>query len=81
MTMKRAQVYFDDDKYEALRAKAFQQHSSISSILRDLVQVYIIGKPKRARSKGGLDAIIGMVRDPKRDVARRHDDYLWGDAS
>ena len=79
--MKRAQVYFDDDKYEVLRAKAFQQHSSISSILRDLAQIHVIGKPKRARSKGGLDAIIGMVHDTKRDVARRHDDYLWGDAS
>ena len=44
-------------------------------------QIYVIGKPKRTRSKGGLDAIIGMVHDPKRDVARRHDDYLWGDAS
>lgn len=80
--MKRAQLYLDDEKYEALRAKAFQQHTSISSIMRDLVQIYVIGKPKRARSsKGGLDAVIGMVRDPKRDVARRHDDYLWGDAS
>ena len=79
--MKRAQIYLDDEKYEALRVKAFQQHTSISSILRDLVQIYVIGKPKRARSKGGLDAIVGMVHDSKRDVARRHDDYLWGDAS
>jgi hypothetical protein len=79
--MKRAQIYLDDDKYEALRAKAFQQRTSISSILRDLVLVHVIGKPKPVRSKGGLDAIIGMVHDSKRDVARRHDDYLWGDAS
>lgn len=78
--MKRAQIYLDDDKYEALRAQAFQRRTSISSILRDLVLVHVIGKPKPARPKGGLDAIIGMVRDPKRDVARRHDDYLWGDA-
>ena len=79
--MKRAQIYLDDDRYEALRAKAFQQHTSISALMGELVQVYVIGKPKPVRSKGGLDAIVGMVHDSKRDVARRHDDYLWGDAS
>ncbi len=79
--MKRAQVYLDDDNHEALRAKAFQQRTSTSSILRNLVLVHVIGQPKPVRPQGGLEAIIGMVRGPKRDVARRHDDYLWGDAS
>ena len=79
--MKRAQIYLDDAEYEALRARAFQRRTSISAILRGLVQINIIGKPRRARPNGGLDAIIGMVRDPKPDVARRHDDYLWGDAA
>ena len=78
--MKRAQIYLDDEKYEALRTKAFQQRTSISALLGELVQVYIIGRPK-ARPGKGLDAIIGMVHDPKRDVARRHDDYLWGEAT
>lgn len=78
--MKRAQIYLEDGEYEVLRAKAFQQRTSLSRVVRSLVQVHLIGKPKKSRSKGGLDAIIGMVRDPKPDVARRHDDYLWGDA-
>ena len=76
--MKRAQIYLEDDKYEALRAEAFKRRTSISAVLRHLIQVSIIGKPKK-RYAAGLDAIIGMVRD-KPDVARRHDDYLWGDA-
>ncbi len=79
--MKRAQIYLDDDKYEALRTKAFQQRTSISSLLGELVQIHIVGRPKSVRPKGGLDAIIGMVRDPKRDVARHHDEYLWGEKS
>lgn len=79
--MKRLQVYLDDEKYEAVRAKAFQEHTSISSLMGGLVEVHIIGAPKPVRSKGGLDAIIGIVRDPKSDVARRHDDYLWGEAT
>ncbi len=80
--MKRAQIYLDDEEYEALRARAFQQHSSISSILRGLVQMSIIGKPETSRRpRQLLDGIIGMVRDSKTDVAERHDDYLWGDAT
>jgi len=79
--MKRAQIYLDDSEYEALRTEAFKRRASISSVLRGLIQLSIIGQPKKRRPKNGLDAIIGMVRDPKRDVARRHDDYLWGDAS
>lgn len=78
--MKRAQIYLDDMEYEALRTRAFQQRTSISSLIRGLVRVQIIGKPPSKRSRG-LDAIIGMVHDSKPDVARRHDKYLWGEAS
>lgn len=79
--MKRAQIYLNDDQYEALRTKAFQQRTSMSALVGELVRVHIIGRPKPVRPGRGLDAIIGMVRDSKRDVARRHDDYLWGEAS
>ena len=78
--MKRAQIYLDDEEYEAVRGEAFKRRSSISSVLRELIQVSIVGRPKKKRSAPGLDAIIGMVRDPKSDVAQRHDDYLWGSA-
>ena len=75
--MKRAQMYLDDEEYEALRAEAFKRRASISSVMRQLIQVAIVGKQKK-RSVVGLDAIIGMVRDTKTDVAQRHDEYLWG---
>ncbi len=78
--MKRAQIYLEDEEYEALREAAFKRRASISSVLRQLVQVNVIGQSKSKRRMQGLDAIIGMVRDPKSDVAVRHDDYLWGDA-
>ena len=78
--MKRAQIYLEDTEYEALRTAAFKRRASISSILRELVQVSIIGKSKKRRSTIGLDPIIGMVHETKPDVAERHDDYLWGDA-
>jgi hypothetical protein len=36
-------------------------------------------KAEKKRGAIGLDAIIGIVHDPKSDVAERHDDYLWGE--
>ena len=79
--MKRAQIYLDDEVYEAVRTAAFHQRTSISSLMQQWAREKTFGAPKPVRFKGGLDAIIGMVHDSKRDVARRHDDYLWGDAS
>ncbi len=78
--MKRAQIYLEDGEYEAVRQEAFQHHASISAVLRELIQKELLGKPRKSSAKG-LDGIIGMVRDPKTDVAVRHDDYLWGDAT
>lgn len=78
--MKRAQIYLEDGEYEVVRQEAFQHHTSISAVLRELIQMELLGKPKKSSAKG-LDGIIGMVRDSKTDVAVRHDDYLWGDAA
>ena len=77
--MKRAQIYLDDKEYEALRTKAFQQRTSISKIIRGLVQVSIIGPVPKKRYAAGLLELAGTLHDTKRDVSERHDDYLWGE--
>ena len=80
--MRRAQVYFkDEDVYEAVRTKAFKQHTSISSLLEQWAREKTLGTPKKKRYAAGLlDELVGIVHDSKTDVAERHDDYLWGDA-
>ena len=78
--MKRAQIYLEDEEYEALRSAAFKQRASISSVLRHLVQINIIGKPRKKRYAAGLLELVGLVHETKRDVSVRHDDYLWGEA-
>ena len=76
--MKRAQIYLDAGEYEALREAAFKQRRSISSVLRHLIQVSIVGGQKKPRAgKKLLDDIIGILHDSKTDVAKRHDHYLW----
>ncbi len=79
--MKRAKICLNDAEYEALRAAAFKQHTSISAILRKLVRVNIVGKLKpKKRYAAGLMELIGLVHETRPDVAERHDDYLWGEA-
>lgn len=80
--MKRAQIYLDDAEYEALRAAAFKRRESISAVLRQLIQISIVGKSKsrRKRYAAGLLEMAGILHETKSDVSQRHDDYLWGDA-
>lgn len=79
--MKRAQIYLGDAEYEALREAAFRRRASISAVLRELVQVSIIGKPRKPKKRyaAGLLELVGLFHETRPDVAERHDDYLWGE--
>lgn len=80
--MVRAQVYFDEKEYEAVRQTAFKERISISALIRRLVDEKLLGrrqKPKNAIAK--LRSLVGMFHETKSDVAERHDDYLWGEES
>lgn len=81
--MKRAQIYLGDEEYEALRAEAFKRRQSISSVLRSLVQVSIVGRPQRGKKRyaAGLLELARQLNlhDTAHDVSERHDDYAWGE--
>ena len=79
--MVRAQVYFDEQEYEAVRQAAFKDRVSISALIRRLVDEQLLGR-KRKKGSGAAEALLklsGLVRDSRRDVSQRHDDYLWGE--
>ncbi len=77
--MVRAQVYFDEREYEAVREAAFKERISISALLRRLVDEQILGrKAKKKNAAKWLLSMAGTVRD-KPDVSERHDNYLWGE--
>lgn len=78
--MRRAQVYFDDELYEAVRVAAFKQHTSLSSLLQQWAREKTVGVPKQKRYAAGLLELAGIFHDRKRDISERHDDYIWGDA-
>lgn len=78
--MVRAQVYFDEKEYEAVREAAFKERVSISALIRRLVDERILGRRRRKKNAAKeLLSLAGMFRETRHDVAERHDDYLWGE--
>lgn len=75
--MVRAQVYFNEQEYEAVRQAAFKERVSISALVRRLVDEQLLGRKKKKRGAEGLLSLIGMFRETKSDVSERHDHYLW----
>jgi hypothetical protein len=79
--MKRAQIYLDDVVYEAVRTAAFNQRTSISSLMQQWAREKTLGEPKKKRYAERLLELAKQLRlhETARDVAERHDDYLWGE--
>lgn len=76
--MIRTQVQIDEATYDALRNRAFEEHRSMSSIIRDLLS-QSLGHGRNRRKKPAVRfTFVGMVRGDKKDVSERHDDYLGG---
>lgn len=81
--MKRVQIYFDDDVYEAVRNAAFHQRASMSSLVQQWAREKTLGAPKKNRYAAGLLELAQQLalHDTAHDVSERHDDYLWGEAT
>ena len=81
--MKRAQIYLGDDVYEAVRTVAFKQRTSMSSLMEQWAREKTLGTPKKKRYAAGLLELAKQLNlhETARDVAERHDDYLWGEGA
>lgn len=81
--MQRTQIYLPRTHIETLRKEALKQHSTLSQIIRDLVQDKIDvrhGIPKKPRSVNLLAAtkrINTMGKRAPKDLASRMDHYLY----
>jgi hypothetical protein len=78
--MQRTQISLEPDQHAFLLAEARRRHVSMAEIIRGLVAV------EMRRTEGDDDPIsrlAGIASDgapvgEPRDVASRHDDYLYG---
>lgn len=80
--MKRALIQLDEATHRALRKKAYAEHRSMSSIVREaLARELGAARPSRKRGEALL-SIIGIARDrhdPARPMSTFHDEY-WAEA-
>ena len=77
--MKRAQIQFDDATYAALRRRAYEEHRSISSVVREeLRKILLPEKPRKHLTLKDFP-FVGAGRTKQGDlspVSERHDEAL-----
>lgn len=82
MTTKvRTQLQLERRQYEQLKRLAYERNRSLSAVVRDLLdQALGTGEQMSSVVREVRLALVGAGRDVggRRDVARRHDDYLYG---
>ncbi len=76
--MARMQVQFSEEQMQLLRARAAQEHVSVSEIVRRAVTVwskvqYVVSTNERRRR---AIQVVGSFSSGLSDVAIRHDDFL-----
>jgi hypothetical protein len=80
VSTKRLNIELPSDQYDFLRKEASSVGTSVSAIVRHLVQEHRLSMPKRARRAYKDDPLYqrrGSFEGPS-DLATTHDDYLYG---
>jgi hypothetical protein len=77
--VKRAQIQFDDETYSALRRRAYEEHRSISSVVREELQKALLPKKRRKRLTLRDFPFVGAGRTKQgglSPISERHDEAL-----
>lgn len=80
MATKRLSIELPSDQYEFLRKEASSLGTTVSAIVRHLIQTHRFALPKQARKAYQRDPLYrrrGSFEGPA-DLATSHDDYLYG---
>ena len=77
--MKRAQIQLEEELFDQLRRRAFQEKRSIAGVIREVLRKEMIS-PYRSRSSSMKDfrfVAAGRSRQgPLKPVSERHDEAL-----
>jgi plasmid stability protein len=78
--MKRSLIQFDEETYQKLRQRAFQQERSISSLVREIVVTTLDGHAGRAQTRRVsqfLSVAAGRSQQGRRSpISEKHDEAL-----
>jgi hypothetical protein len=80
--MERKQIYLATEQEERLRQMAEQEHTTVSALIRNAIDVYLLEHqtPAVRPEDHPIWSIIGIVSGPDipRDGAEEHDKYIYG---
>ena len=71
-------MQFSEEQVQLLKARAAQEHVSVSEIVRRAVSAWSTGRwdvPADERRRRAI-GVVGRFASGSKDVAARHDDYL-----
>ena len=78
--MKRSLIQFDEETYQKLRQRAFQQERSISSLVREIVVKTLEGHAGRERPRRVsqfLSVAVGRLQQGRLSpISEKHDEAL-----
>ena len=78
--MKRSLIQFDEETYQKLRQRAFQQERSISSLVREIVVKTLEGDARRVRPRRVsqfLSVAAGRSQQSRLSpISEKHDEAL-----
>ena len=73
--MRRAQILFQEDQYQFLKARSRETGTSISALVRDIVERLRRTEPPLRQQAIQL---LGAFEADRDDISIRHDEYLAG---
>lgn len=76
--MKRTQVQFDEEIYEALRKRAFERGMSMSALLREVLREHLVpqGGPLRLEDFRFIGSGRGNARRKGKAISELHDQEI-----
>jgi predicted CopG family antitoxin len=76
--MHRMNVVVEEEQYRALKERARRKRTSVSALLRDMIERNEATSGIEAPSTCSILDLVGAVEGAGDDAARRHDEILYG---
>jgi hypothetical protein len=77
--MHRVNVMLEEEQVRALKERARQKRTSVSALLRDLIdQDRGLREASALARRPSILDLVGVVEGPGDEGARRHDEILYG---
>jgi len=74
--MRRTNIVLEEWQYEYLKEQSQQEGVSMSALVRNLIRAEATSNDRWIK-QDPIFSIVGMFRGGGKNVAERHDDYLY----